>query len=576
MHGRGRILPVIVAARPADSYLDCFPPALRYGEGTDAASAGDQPIAADLRPGRDGWRLARLKILAGMLGVGLDELARRDERRRQRALVAITAASLAGMTLAVGLATVALLARNEARTQRADAQDLIESMLGDLGKRLEARGDLDLLDGAVSRVVRYYETQNPDALDARGLVQRARAFLTLGKIEVDRGRFDRGKRAFDEALNATASLPKREPLRDQAIFTRAQAFYQLGDIANRKGLLEEAERDFRSYQYVAASQVALNPGDQTWRSEAADADADLGVVLAAQDRPDEAIVAFGRALPVLETAARRTLDAEHQIAVAQIHAAMADALDKEGRLAQSRGERLAEAGVYPAILARDPTYRDADVDRIVNGLALAHLDLLEGDASAAASRAQAAADHAQTLWSRKRSDVDLESLCVIARARLSQAKLEMEDIAGAQAAIDQAFTHTAALRARDPSMGVWRRYADEAALSQASILRQRGDVEGAWRIDQQVLADAASMQGPAVNSTARWLTDQARLGLARDEARLGNVTRARAEIDTILVDLAPNESRLEPILLVVLRQARRGLGPSGLAYLTHVSDVPIG
>jgi tetratricopeptide (TPR) repeat protein len=567
---------VIVAGSPTDSYQDCFPPALRYGDGASALGPTGQPIAADLRPGRDGWRLARLKILAGMLGVGLDDLVQRDERRRQGALIAITAASLVGMTFAVGLAAAALLARNEARTQRGDAQDLVESMLGDLGARLEKKGDLDLLDGAVARVVHYYESQNPRDLDARGRVQRAQAFLTLGKILVTQGRFDPAKRAFNEALIASVSLPEREPLRGQAIFTRAQAFYQLGDVARQTGLLEEAERNYRNYQSVAAGQAALHPRDETWRSEAADADADLGIVLAAQDRPADAIVAFGRALPVLEAAARRTPDIDHLIAASQIHAAAADALDMEGRLTGSRAERLAESKIYATILARDPTYRDADVDRVPNALALAHLDMLEGDAKAAASRSAEAADRAQTLWSRKRSDPDLESLCVIARARLSQVKLEMGDVDGAQAAIDQASPHIAALRARDPSMGVWRRYADEAALSEASILRRRDDVEGARRIDQQVLADAAAMLGRTVNSRARWLVEEARLGLARDEARLGNAAGARTEINAVLADLAPNESRLEPILLVVLRQARRGEGPSGLAYLTHASDVPIG
>lgn len=75
MGGGDRILALIIDGEPnaADPSRECFPPALRESE----------PIAADLRKSGDGPFLARIKLLAGLLGLGLDELVRR-ERRRQR------------------------------------------------------------------------------------------------------------------------------------------------------------------------------------------------------------------------------------------------------------------------------------------------------------------------------------------------------------------------------------------------------------------------------------------------------------------------------------------------------------
>lgn len=79
--GRGdRILCLIVDGEPhADlqpgrGFLECFPPSLRTKDGIE-------PIAADVRPRRDGKPAARLKLIAGLLGVGLDELRRRERRR---------------------------------------------------------------------------------------------------------------------------------------------------------------------------------------------------------------------------------------------------------------------------------------------------------------------------------------------------------------------------------------------------------------------------------------------------------------------------------------------------------------
>jgi len=77
----GRVLAVIVDGEPkAGHEQDCFPPALHAAE----------PIAADVRPGNDGKRHAKLngklKLLAGMLGVGFDALKQRDQERRIRRL----------------------------------------------------------------------------------------------------------------------------------------------------------------------------------------------------------------------------------------------------------------------------------------------------------------------------------------------------------------------------------------------------------------------------------------------------------------------------------------------------------
>ena len=74
-------------------------------------------IAADLRDSGDGRQAGLLKIVAGMLGVGLDDLVQREVLRRQRRMTLITAASVAGMLVASGLAYTAIQARDEARAE---------------------------------------------------------------------------------------------------------------------------------------------------------------------------------------------------------------------------------------------------------------------------------------------------------------------------------------------------------------------------------------------------------------------------------------------------------------------------
>jgi WD40 repeat protein len=97
-----RILCLIVDGEPhADrspdkGQLECFPPGLRGSDGLE-------PIAADLRPGKDGKPAAKLKLIAGLLGVGLDELRRRERRRQQLARLGWGAAAAMLLALILGI-----------------------------------------------------------------------------------------------------------------------------------------------------------------------------------------------------------------------------------------------------------------------------------------------------------------------------------------------------------------------------------------------------------------------------------------------------------------------------------------
>ena len=134
-----------------------------------------EPLAADLRGDRDGKRLGFLKIVAGMLGVGLDELVQRETLRRQRRLAILAAASLAGMAVTSTLAIVAVEARDEARDQRREAEGLVGFMLGDLRDKLEPIGRLDVLDSVGARALAYFESQDKTRLSDEALAQRSRA-----------------------------------------------------------------------------------------------------------------------------------------------------------------------------------------------------------------------------------------------------------------------------------------------------------------------------------------------------------------------------------------------------------------
>src|SRR4051812_45791467 len=126
----GCVLAAIASGEPFASEIpgregdECFPPALRQKFDRRGRPTGKraEPLAADLRDGADGRRMGFLKLVAGMLGVGLDELVQRETTRRHRRLAILAAGSLAGMAVTSTLAVTAFQSRNEAREQRRQAE----------------------------------------------------------------------------------------------------------------------------------------------------------------------------------------------------------------------------------------------------------------------------------------------------------------------------------------------------------------------------------------------------------------------------------------------------------------------
>lgn len=104
-----RVMCLIVDGEPNGSDvqgkepLECFPEAVRFivGDDGELTTARAEPIAADAREGKDGWRNAWMKLAAGVLGVDYDALKRRDltRRRRRAALWTTAAAFLAGVAV---------------------------------------------------------------------------------------------------------------------------------------------------------------------------------------------------------------------------------------------------------------------------------------------------------------------------------------------------------------------------------------------------------------------------------------------------------------------------------------------
>jgi formylglycine-generating enzyme required for sulfatase activity len=87
-HPERLVIPLIVAGKPGDPELECFPPALKFKLDAKGRITKKRVelLAADAREESDGKNLALAKMVAGLLGVSSDEIFRRAERERRAAM----------------------------------------------------------------------------------------------------------------------------------------------------------------------------------------------------------------------------------------------------------------------------------------------------------------------------------------------------------------------------------------------------------------------------------------------------------------------------------------------------------
>lgn len=408
LHPDRPVLAALIAGAPADS----FPEAL--------ADGAREPLAADLQPAGDGPRLGFLKLVAGVVGVGLDELVQRDAQRRLRAVTAVTGMALAGMLAMALLTATAIGARREAERQRAEVQGLIEFMLTDLRDKLEGVGRLDALDAVNTRILEYYETQDPDRQPPESLQWRARMDLGMGEILRLRGKLDEAEAVIQRARRTTAAQFAADPEDLDRVFAHGQSEQAIGIIALQRDGVAEARRAFESYRDLSKRLVAGEPGNAAYRREMGFAYGNLcSHALIEPARPTEALADCQTALAWMEraVAASRNPDT-YGLDLANRHAWLADAWRENEDNAKAREHRLAEETIVRRLMARDPENMKYRQQWVAVQRALAALELADGRFDLARDRLEAAREGievmvahepANTVWAARRRTI-LENL----------------------------------------------------------------------------------------------------------------------------------------------------------------------
>ncbi|MDH4459029.1 MAG: TIR domain-containing protein [Nevskia sp.] len=548
-----RLLCLIADGEPnaADPARECLPPVLR--------ERGIEPLAAGLHDDADGRDHARLKIIAGLLGVGFDELKRRDLVARNRRLIAVAALSLAVSVLTAALALVALRARDEAERSRQQGEELIGFMLGELRGQLEPLGKLGILDAVGDRAMAYFagldRGRDPGP---RALAARAKALRQIGEVRFAQGRPGEAVVTLTAARELQRDLVARTPASSALLFELGQIEYWVGYAAWRAGDFDGAETGFRAYRQIAETLVEREPGNREWRTEVAYALSNLGVLAHERKRHAEALPLFQQSMAVVET-----LLQEGPLPT-EVNASLLTALSWQGSTLAALGQRnegLAVLGEHArrhrALLAQAPDDHRL-LEAFCNALSTYGIAAIEaGQPTLALAIADEGLQRIEVLIATDADNLDyqvdrayLTQVEASARYQLRHWDAARAGLAGADAALTSVLQRDPALNlARVSLLSVWDlRYA---------LAFRDGDAVQAHRIARDALqiADGTptdSLYAPLIRASAHLMALELALYVDRDAAATAQhrdaASSALSAIDEKAPEMGRRGSRLQALL----------------------------
>jgi hypothetical protein len=381
LHGERSVFAFIVRGEPkaAGAADDCFSPALRAEADPDGqvSTRPAEVVAADARPEGDGPAIAFIRLMAGLLGVGFDDLRQRELQRRNRRLLVIATCAVAGMAVTLGLAAFAwhsrneaVLARNDAQRRQDQAEELHAYMLGDVRKEVERVGRLDALEAVFNASFAYFNSAHASDLTDTALARQAKMLTQLGEIRMKQARYPDADRAFRTAYGRAAALAARHPRNADMLFERAQAEYYVGYGHYRQGQHEPAAEWLTRYRDSSLALALLEPNTLRSQREVAAGHHNLAAL-----EKDRGRFAAARAALEAELATVTALSAAHpqdfslEYRVADVNSWLASVALGSGDLAEALAKFSLHVTQLEALCARDPGTVKWQV-RLVDGLAL--------------------------------------------------------------------------------------------------------------------------------------------------------------------------------------------------------------
>ena len=229
---------------------------------TDVEGNPLEPLAADPREDGDGKRLAKLKLISGILGVKLDQLTRREQARQNQLRAIYT--SIAGLFVVMGaLAFISYREQQLAKAQEAFERESAMANAANMvefAKRIGEQIDVESQALVNGQLIEYLERSGTENLDKETKRYLGLAYQQLGyaKLQqstdetsiVDQGVADEAMDHFRESAKLYTILLTADPHNQMTRFDAGISDFFLGYGHLRRAEFGKARAPFTQYEEV--------------------------------------------------------------------------------------------------------------------------------------------------------------------------------------------------------------------------------------------------------------------------------------------------------------------------------------
>jgi tetratricopeptide (TPR) repeat protein len=364
LHGANSIIPVIVGGQPGELERECLPPAVRFKIGADGVLTWEQErelIAVDARPEGAGKEVAKQKVLAALLGVGLDEIMRPVEKARQRRNS--TSALLAGIFLAVAVAVTGGVTYAWWQLQTSDAlltgalktaTQMINTVVGEAEKynvpRSATLGFLGIAERLFAGIARHGRpTKELRYRKAWMLIEFAHNYEMLGNTQYQLARAETAHRFM---IGLAAEDPNNIDWQNDLSIT----YNEVGRVFAAQGALNEAIASFRDNLAIAGRIAAADLKNLQWQRNLSLTHFFLAGVLFEQGALDGALDNYRESLAISQRiASTDVLNTGWQGDLADIYFAIGNVLRAQGQLSNALKNYRASIVIFERLTAIYPT-----------------------------------------------------------------------------------------------------------------------------------------------------------------------------------------------------------------------------
>ncbi|HYK01718.1 MAG TPA: protein kinase [Thermoanaerobaculia bacterium] len=494
-------------------------------------------------------------------------LEQKPQRIARRAIAATLAliAAIGAWRYTVDLKAeraIAVEARAEADARRAQADDLINFMLGDLRKKLEPVGKLDIMDDVAERALAYSGTSRPESLSGSELVQNANALHQLAQVRIAQGKLNEGFNSANHALLLASEAAKRKDAGAEEQMSLAMSHFWVGNIRRLRGEYPEALQQMQRYRDLMVKLAVAHPHNDEYQVERAYGHSAVASILEAQGDLAGALREHAPALAVN----RARLAADPSSTAKQLE--LAYTLNKTGNVMQSLG-RLEEAeqhfeqehAIYARLVAADPRQRKWQ-DRLANSHSyLASVFELTGNTVEATKHRRAEMMIYGQLHAHDAMNADWTRNYALAMMRVADLLRWNGDLRAAMPLFERSETLLGSLVASDVTRPTWRRDQAVVQIARARAFLAAGSTAQAGRLART--AEATLQQLSLSDPVNRRSLADAQLMAGEVHAASGEAALAAEAWSRSLATIeALGERTTEPRILDVWSRAlMRARGP---------------